>query len=200
MNFDPDELDAIVLGARLVAARGDGDLAEAARRVSTKIGAVLADDAQDRYRRSPLRAVTRASAESAKANRHLGALRSAIRDRAMLRVRYVDLQERESGRIARPLGLTVFDAVWLLTIWCENRSDFRNLRVDRLLSVERTGARFRPESGKRFDDYLETLGRRTDQELRDGRVVASERGVRFRVSAEKWRTRHDSNLRCATAF
>jgi predicted DNA-binding transcriptional regulator YafY len=51
----------------------------------------------------------------------------------------------------------VFDEVWLLTIWCETRLDFRNLRVDRIDTATRTGDRFRPEKGKRFEDYLKTL-------------------------------------------
>lgn len=157
LHFDVDELDAIMLGTRLIAARGDQDLADAAGRVSAKIGAVLDGEAGDTYRSLPLRAVSRQSEESAQTGLQLGFLRRAIRDRARLEIAYVDLHGKESRRTARPLGLTVFDAAWLLTIWCEVKNDFRNLRVDRIRSAERTGQSFRHEKGKRFDDFLATL-------------------------------------------
>ncbi|GAA0363229.1 hypothetical protein GCM10009092_29500 [Bowmanella denitrificans] len=59
-----------------------------------------------------------------------------------------------SKRLARPLGLTVFDSAWLLTIWCESAQDFRHLRVDRIHHVLVTEKRFRDERGRRFADCL----------------------------------------------
>lgn len=155
LHFDSEELEAIMLGTRLIAARGDTALAEAARRVSAKISSVTSDG--ERFTRLPLRAVSRPTEENQKANAHLAFLRDAIRKRMRLSIRYRDLKETESDRIAHPLGITMFDAVWLLTIWCETRSDFRNLRVDRIVSVSPTGLVFRHERGKRFEDYLQTL-------------------------------------------
>lgn len=155
LHFDPDELDAIMLGIRLIASRGDEALAAAARRVSAKISSVTDDG--DTYKRLPLRAVSRSTEENERANHHLALLRDAVRKRTRLAIEYMDLNGNRSERIARPLGLTMFDAVWLLTIWCENQTDFRNLRVDRIISVNATGTPFRHETGKRFEDYLKTL-------------------------------------------
>lgn len=157
LHFDPDELDAVMLGLRLIAARGDAGLAQAAVRASGRIAAALPDGDRDRALGLPLQAVAKRTEAADAAALWLGPLRRAIRDRAVLRLHYRALDERTSDRIARPLGLTVFDSVWLLTIWCETRQDFRNLRVDRLEAVTPTGATFRPERGRRFRDYLETL-------------------------------------------
>lgn len=157
LNFDPDELDAIMLGMRLIGVRGDDMLSAAAGRVSAKISAVIDVKKTDTYKRLPFRAVSRDTEESEKAVKHLPFLRLAIRKRLQLNIAYVDLRGKASNRIARPLGLTIFDAVWLLTIWCENRSNFRNLRVDNITSVVSTGIHFRHESGKLFEDYLKTL-------------------------------------------
>ncbi|MBB1200220.1 WYL domain-containing protein [Enterobacteriaceae bacterium 89] len=157
LNFDADELDAIMLGMRLIGARGDDMLLCAAKRVSAKVSSVIDAKASNAYQRLPYRAVSRRTEENDKAANHLAFLRHALRKKLKLNIHYVDLQGKESRRIVRPLGLTVFDAVWLLTVWCENRSDFRNLRVDNILSVEGLGQHFRPESGKRFEDYLKTI-------------------------------------------
>lgn len=157
LRFDADELDAIMLGTRLLASRGDDQLAAAAMRVSAKISAVIGNDISDTYKRLPLRAVARQTTENTSANRHLAFLRQAVRNKAELDITYTDLQGTQSQRLARPLGLTMFDEVWLLTIWCETRSDFRNLRVDRIDSQQATGRKFSSEKGKCFEDYLKTL-------------------------------------------
>ncbi len=157
LHFDPDELDALILGTRLIASRGDDDLAAATRRVSAKISAAIGHDKGENYTRLPLRAVARQSPENDKAAEHLTLLRVALRDKAVLEITYCDLQDKYSQRTVRPLGLTMFDTVWLLTVWCENRSDFRNLRVDRIEVIQLTGRFFREERGKRFEDYLKTL-------------------------------------------
>mgnify|MGYP003676550499 CR=1 FL=1 len=77
-----------------------------------------------------------------------------IRNRRKLQIAYLSLQDTSSVRVARPLGLTVFDSVWLLTIWCENAEDFRHLRVDRITSLGDASQSFRHERGKQFSDAL----------------------------------------------
>jgi predicted DNA-binding transcriptional regulator YafY len=157
LHFDADELEAIMLGVRLVMARGDGDLGAAAQRVSGKISTTMQAGAGDRYKNLPLRAVSKLTEEHSKANLHLSFLRRAVRDRVVVTLEYLDLKDNITERIVRPLGLTMFDAVWLLTGWCESRNDFRNFRLDRISKVETAGQVFRHQKGQRFEDYLLTL-------------------------------------------
>jgi len=157
LHFAADELEAIMLGVRLVMARGDGDLGAAAQRVSGKISSTMQAGAGDRYKNLPLRAVSKLTEEHSTANLHLSFLRRAVRDRVVVALEYLDLKDNITERIVRPLGLTVFDAVWLLTGWCESRNDFRNFRLDRISKVETAGQVFRHQKGQRFEDYLLTL-------------------------------------------
>lgn len=157
LRFDAEELEAIALGMRLVTARGDDGLRAAAARVAGKIGAASGEGAGKVTDRLPLRAVTREHPQAGVVDRWLPELRRVIRERRIVRLGYVDLSRRETRRRVRPLGLTVFDEVWLLTGWCEVREDFRNFRVDRLTALEDTGERAPNERGRRFEDYLATL-------------------------------------------
>jgi predicted DNA-binding transcriptional regulator YafY len=152
-HFDSDELDAIALGMRMIGARGDEALAEAAARVIAKIEAVVPDADHGKITRSQMIAYSPAS----RAQRFLGRLRSAIRRRRKLKITYNDSQGADSIRLIRPLGLTAFDAIWLLTAWCEEKNEFRNFRVDRLCDLAQTGAHFSPDTGKEFKDYLKAL-------------------------------------------
>lgn len=153
VGFTPDEIDAVALGMQLVAARGDPALAEAAERVLAKLEAVAPESARGALRHERL--LARAVPSPAQAV--LGPIRAAIRDRRKLRIGYRDLAERRSTRIVHPLGLTAFDAVWLLVAWCETKEDFRSFRVDRLEAVEPLREGFPVTRGRELGDFLAGL-------------------------------------------
>jgi len=44
---------------------------------------------------------------------------------------------------------------WLLAAWCELRSDFRSVRLDRVAAVQTTDERFTPEPGRTLADFLD---------------------------------------------
>jgi len=152
LHFDHDELDAIILGMKFVKARGDGALSNAASRAFAKINATLPNPGSASQRHSLLLAEP-----NQQTIEFLSPLRKALRKRTKLEIYYLDLSNQRSRRIIRPLGLTAFDHVWLLTAWCELRNEFRDFRVDRIQSTEPTGDTFARENGKEFTDYLRML-------------------------------------------
>jgi predicted DNA-binding transcriptional regulator YafY len=154
LRLDEDELSALALGVRLVAARTDPGMSQAARRAAAKIASAVGEDARREFLDSSFEAGPSDVANTP----HLGLLRNAIRQRIVLRIDYESLAGRSSTRLARPLGLTVFDSVWLLTIWCETAQDFRHLRVDHIGGIRVTPQRFRDERGRRFSDCLAREG------------------------------------------
>ena len=79
-------------------------------------------------------------------------MRNAITNRRKLRVRYNSLEDEATTRIIRPLALTCFGRIWLLTAWCELRNDFRHFRTDRIERVTVLAESFEDEVGKRFED------------------------------------------------
>ncbi len=157
LHFDPDELDAVIIGMQLVMARGDAQLADAALRASSKINAVLSDTDKGKYMNSPLLAYSDDTKTSGQSISLLSPLRNALRERQWLIIDYRDLKGQKTTRRIRPLGLTVFDTVWLLTAWCETRLAFRDFRVDRIGSIQLTGENFPRENGKEFKNYLDAL-------------------------------------------
>lgn len=157
LQFDPDELEAIMLGLRLVIARDGGGLRGPAQRVAGKVATAMGAGAGTPFHDLPLRAVTRAREADALAGVWTAPLRAAIRSRAVLELTYRPPQGPQTRRRIRPLGLTLFDEVWLLTAWCETRDDFRNFRLDRIAALVPVGTRFRLQPGQRFEDYLTSL-------------------------------------------
>ncbi len=157
LHFDPDELDAIILGMRLVAVQGDEPLARAAKRAGAKIREVLPEGDRDSYFNAPLLAFSSKRREAQKALRFLSPLRRAVRERRRVKMRYCALNGKVTERVVCPLGLAVFDKVWMLTAWCEDRDDFRNFRADRIESLRTLPSTFPKVPGRELDDYLRTL-------------------------------------------
>lgn len=123
LMFAADELEAIVLGARLMADRGDPELARAAANVLAKVGSVLPERLADQLWRASL-LVPHRPAEAAAFGVHLPIIRRAIRENRELKLTYEDAQQASSQRVIWPLGLYLFSHVTLVWTWCELRSVF----------------------------------------------------------------------------
>ncbi|MBL8908822.1 MAG: YafY family transcriptional regulator [Rhizobiales bacterium] len=155
LRFETDELDAIVLGLKLVSERAAPALGGAAQRAAAKLSSVLGEAQKDSMADSALEAGPSRASNRDGGSLPFARLRAAIAAKEMLTIDYRNASGRFSTREARPLGLTLFENAWLLTIWCETAQDFRHLRLDRIISLSGTGKRFRAEKGKRFKDALD---------------------------------------------
>lgn len=160
LRFEDDELDAIVLGLKLVSERVGPSLDGAASRAAAKISSALGETQKERMFEPALEAGPSPELPDNGSPTNFRALRTAIAAKDVLTIGYRDAAGRCSIRDARPLGLTLFESAWLFTIWCETAQDFRHLRLDRITSVEATGRRFRAERGKRFQDAVDIERRR----------------------------------------
>lgn len=155
LRFESDELDAVILALKLVSERAAPVLDGAARRAAAKVSSALGEAQKDSMVESPLEAGPSRVVNSDGNSLPFATVRAAIAAKDVLTIDYQDAVGRCSTREARPLGLTLFENAWLLTIWCETAQDFRHLRLDRITSLKRTGKRFRMEKGKRFKDAVD---------------------------------------------
>lgn len=129
-----DELEAAVLGAQWVAARGDPALALAARDLIVKITASVPEHLRIFATEPALTA--NASPRCAVADAiDMAQLRTWIHTRGKVSIRYRDELERESERVIWPVAIGYFEAVRILAAWCELRNDFRHFRTDRIVEA-----------------------------------------------------------------
>lgn len=152
LAFTFEQLEALAFGVRAVQMLGDRRLAQAAREAMEKIGQGLPEEHARKLRSAPLRAFRSALQPEPPAT--LGEIRQAIAGERKLRITYESLAEETSERTIWPLGLSIFGHHWLLTAWCELRKDFRDFRVDRIVSLKTERRRFAPTPGRSFDAYL----------------------------------------------
>ena len=152
LMFKEQEIETLVLGARMVESRGDSELAVAATDAIAKIEAVIPDRLRSYMANTALLAPSSYGIEPIKCD--LADLRRAIRSQLKVEFRYTDVLHQKSERIVRPLSRAFFGPVWLLAGWCELREDFRTFRIDRMEKFKATSDRFRPERGKTLQEFL----------------------------------------------
>ncbi|WP_248448712.1 helix-turn-helix transcriptional regulator [Sinorhizobium meliloti] len=129
MMFSEEEIEALVLGSRWVAKRGDPRLAAAATDALAKIGSVLPADLKEKLEHSTLLVGPRKPGGE---TIDLSLLRKSIRSEHKLELRYLDNDGRDSRRTVWPFALGFFEEVRVLAAWCELRQDFRHFRTDRI--------------------------------------------------------------------
>lgn len=152
LMFTAEELEALVLGARVARAWADPELKAAAEEALGKIEAVLPERLKSAIPDATLFApdfhVRRALTV------HMTTLRRAIREGRKVRLAYADREARPTARTVRPLGLFFWGDAWSLGAWCELRHGFRNFRLDRMSEASLLAETFRPEPGKTLADLF----------------------------------------------
>ncbi len=134
MQFTAEETTALVLGARMTAAWGGESVREAAMRAMGKIEAVLPEPMRRAMDAVQLYAPDASLGDEVR--QRLDALHDACLSRRVVRMGYERLDGERSHRRVRPLALAFWGGVWTLVAWCEERTDFRVFRVDRMDPIE----------------------------------------------------------------
>lgn len=161
LMFTEEELETLVLGARMAEAWGGSAFARRARSILSKVEAVLPARLRGRLDDVNLFAPGYFVPERLTAN--LEPLRTAISKKHPVSFRYVDRGGSDSLRSVRPLGLYYWGWRWTLAAWCELRQDFRNFRPDRMAEIEIGAEPYPQEPGRDLDTFLNKF-----QDERDG--------------------------------
>ncbi len=122
LMFTEAELEAMVLGARVVASGADPQLATTAEEALARIEAVLPDRLKPKLE-TPLFAPGFHVRPEVAAG--LSTLRGSLDARRKVWFRYTAPSGQETERAVRPLGLFFWGSTWTLVAWCELRADFR---------------------------------------------------------------------------
>ena len=155
LMFRPEEMEALALGLRWVADRGDRGLSSGAREAMAKIAAVMPTELRREFEASALlvgggRKLKAAAVES-------DLLRTAIRAERKLRIAYRDSKGAASQRVVWPFALVYFEQSRVLSAWCELRGDFRNFSSDRIVDAELLDVRYPKRRQKLLSDWAQLV-------------------------------------------
>jgi len=154
--FNPEELEALLVGSRMVQAWGDTELAAAAGAALAKIHNVLPEALKREAQLARLFIPPGGQARLP----WLQPLRMAVRERRIVRIDYVREDGTPSQRTLWPLGLFFWGRAWTLVGWCHLREEFRHFRVDRIQQLDALEANFPDQPGRRLTDFFDQLEQR----------------------------------------
>ncbi len=150
--FDEEELEALLLGVRMVQGWSDESMGQAADSVLNKIRAILPDRLHHLHTQQEWLQVP--DFHRGKSSAHSGALRRAIKARQIIHVGYQKECGESSERRLWPLGLFYWGRSWTLVAWCENRDDYRMFRLDRIQSLTELDEVFELRPDRNLQHYL----------------------------------------------
>ena len=154
LMFNEKELEALVLGIRLVKGWADDELCAAASTAQDKIKAVLPPKTQQVHEHK----LTKYLVPDYHRQSHVKfsvIIRSGIDRYTVLEIKYRDEKEKASTRQVKPLGLMFWGAKWTLVAWCQLRDDYRLFRLDRIADAKLTEESFDTSESCSFEHYVQ---------------------------------------------
>jgi predicted DNA-binding transcriptional regulator YafY len=163
LMFTTEEIEAIVVGARLVARTGDPSLHDAAESVLSKVTVVLPDALRAQLAAAPF--FVSSSGAPVPESVDLSTVRQAIRDERKLHIRYIDEKSTCSQRTIWPIAVAYYVQATLIGAWCELRQDYRHFRADRITALTVLDERYPSDNGRLMAEWLAL--RQNEQETRE---------------------------------
>jgi len=132
LSLNPNELEALVLAVEMLSRSVGNELSAAALSLLAKIEAALPTPVKARAQAN-IRALSSPYTQQQKL--YWDQLHAAIRGQAAVHIRYQSLDELSSQRSIFPLGIFYWGGKWTVAAWCCLRQDYRDFRIDRILSL-----------------------------------------------------------------
>ena len=152
LMFTSEEIEAIAVGARLVARTGDLSLREAAESVLSKVTVVLPDALRAQLAvGADLRLRSGAPVPE---QVDLATVRQAIRDERKLHIAYGDEKGARTERTIWPIAVAYYVQATLIGAWCELRQDYRHFRADRIAALTVLQDRYPSDNGRLMAEWL----------------------------------------------
>ncbi|RJG05160.1 YafY family transcriptional regulator [Noviherbaspirillum cavernae] len=167
LMFSSNEIDALVIGMRMVQAWGGPQLAASSAAALAKITLALPKEKRDFVEATPLFAP--AFHIDPKHGERLETIRQAAGEHRKLQLDYVDAQGRGSRRVVWPLALYFWGGGWSIAAWCEMRGNFRNFRLDRVQTLD-VGEVYPAQEGRRLADFVRAMQRENSGSRNGGKA------------------------------
>jgi predicted DNA-binding transcriptional regulator YafY len=155
--FSPDEAAALLFGEKLVEQMSDDKVRNDFCSALFKIKAILKPKEKDHLEKlhEQIR-VFNPSTMSPKFNQlFLNEIQQAMVKYQALQICYESKYARESVcRIIEPIGLCNYSSRWHLFAWCQKRKDYRDFRLDRIVSLTPVEIFFKEKKHPSIEEFL----------------------------------------------
>ncbi|MES2702957.1 MAG: YafY family protein [Bacteroidota bacterium] len=157
VSFTKEEANALLLTASIVRGFTDNSIQQHYSTAMDKVKAVLNSDEQERLEQLNNNIQMHVPKCFNHNFAYLSVLQDAISAKSVIEVDYKNNKEEVSRRKMEPIGLVFYSLNWHLIGWCHIRSDYRDFRVSRILTLRDTGIPFTRPGHIDLNTYIRGL-------------------------------------------
>ncbi|MCF6288605.1 MAG: YafY family transcriptional regulator [Proteobacteria bacterium] len=154
LNLTEKELDALLLGVKMVSSWTGNTLSEAASSLASKIEVVLPTRLKQGYVKT---IYAPDFLHSAKDRKIWELIYKAIKNSNSVSINYTALNNNITNRTIYPLGLFYWGGKWTLGSWCTLRNDFRNFRIDKMSEIKVSKEQYSKTTVINLQSYFATI-------------------------------------------
>lgn len=147
--FTEQEANALITGYSLISRNKDASLVKNYADAISKVKSVLRHGEKDKAQLLSERVVFVKNLSQTTTSNILSTVQLAITSLNVIEIKYKSLyKQEESMRLIEPQALYHTQDNWILIAWCKLREDFREFRLDRVLTIKMLSDQF---EDRKFD-------------------------------------------------
>ncbi len=157
LNFDLEEYSCLKLTLDSTPLTKIAKYNRLLKEIKAKIDSRLSDTVkqQQKFSQQTTTVEIDASVQQERGEKFYSAIEQAISDEKCLEIKYDSLTSGQTKRVIEPYFLIFLGRSFYFVAFCRLRKDFRTFRVDRVLSIEKTGLVFKRQKGVEPETYFE---------------------------------------------
>ncbi|WP_320053008.1 YafY family protein [uncultured Acetobacteroides sp.] len=163
VRFTNSEASALLIGAKFVEQMSDSQTREAYQSALFKIKSVLNAKEKDALEKlqDNILVFGQQNHNDNREKALLADVQQAIVGQTVLDIEYhAGYTNQRTVRRVEPIGMIYYGSSWHLIGFCQLRKDYRDLRIDRILSLERQDIPFSRKCHISLDEYFERMQNR----------------------------------------
>lgn len=142
--FTENQANALILAEQLVLKNRDSSLIRDYAEAIEKVKAVLRQGEKDKANLLSVRTKFDKLKNFEINSNNLSALQNALTNFYLIKLDYINVENKKSKRIVEPFALLNTVESWLLVAYCRLRKEFRFFRLDRIEKLEILSDKFTP--------------------------------------------------------
>lgn len=157
VSLTSEEANALILMVSLSEKFADITIKRNANNALDKIKSVLKTDEKEKADLLHNRIRIYQKSEDNQQTDYLTDIQNAIVNKWILKISYVDNEGQESQREIEPIGLTFYSNQWHLIAWCWKRRDYRDFKVNQIISLNTDEEKFRKAVHLDIKGYIQSI-------------------------------------------
>lgn len=187
VSFTNSEAAALLIGAKFVEQMSDSHTRGAYQSALFKIKSVLNSKEKDELEalQNNILVLGRQQPGDCRERALLVDVQQSIVTRTVLDIEYhAHYNNQTTHRSIEPIGMVYYSDSWHLIGYCQLRNDYRDLRIDRILHLERTCKPFTKKQHLSLEEYFEQM--QQEYEMHRITLLADESSLCYIQESKYW--------------